>query len=256
MNEKTRRIKRGWMKLRISDIIDETHDTRTLYFVDDEEGGRAFDYIPGQYLTFRFDDLGPKPIVRSYTMSSSPCEPEAVAVTVKELHRGVVSEYLCRRAKVGDTLRARGAIGKFCYFPETDAPHLAMVAAGSGVTPFTSMLREYAPQLGKQGLAPSRMTLLVSFRTEDDLINWDVLQEAAKVPGVRVFTTLTRQNDEKNGFFYGRINEDMLHRVFSESFKDTTFMTCGPQEMMDLTCNFLRKHHVSNDHIKVESYDT
>jgi len=253
--EQPKRHKRGWMKLRISKIIQETHDTRTLFFVDDEEGGRAFDYTAGQYLTFRFDDLGPKPMARSYTMSSSPCETNHIAVTVKELTKGIVSEYLCRNAKEGDILRARGPIGKFCYFRTTDAPHLAMIAAGSGVTPFTSMLREYAPHLGKED-APSRMTLLVSYRSTEDLINWDTLNEASKIPGVRVVTTLSREDARDKGFLLGRINEEILKNVFTEDLKDTTYMTCGPTEMMNATCKFLRDHHVSNDHIKVESYES
>jgi ferredoxin-NADP reductase len=243
------------MKLRICKVIQENHDTRTLYFADDEDGGRAFDYIPGQYLTFRFDDLAGKPLARSYTMSSSPCESDYVAVTVKEVSKGIVSEYLCRNTKEGDVLRARGPIGKFCYFAETDAPHLAMVAAGSGVTPFTSMLREYAPHLGKKG-APQRMTLLVSYRSTHDLVNWEDLKAVSKIPGVEIVTTLSRENANDKGFLFGRINEEMLKKVFLHSLENTTFMTCGPKEMMNLTTHFLSTHHVPRERIKVESYES
>lgn len=255
MSDIQRRIKRGWMKLRINKVVQENHDTRTLFFVDDEEGGRAFDYVPGQYLTFRFDELGERAIARSYTMSSSPCEPDHVAVTVKIIQKGLASEFLCGNAKVGDILRARGPIGKFCYFPETDAPHLAMIAAGSGVTPFTSMLREYAPHLGKEG-APKRMTLLVSYRSTNDLINWDTLKEVSKIPGVRVITTLSRENAEDKGFLFGRIDENMLKRVFHEELENTTFMTCGPKDMMNLITHYLRLNHVPKERIKIESYES
>lgn len=248
-------MKRGWMKLRIKEIIHENHDTRTLHFVDHEEGGRCFDYIPGQYLTFRFDDLTNKPIARSYTMSSSPCEEDYVSVTIKEISKGVASEFLCRRSKVGDVLRAKGPIGKFCYFSEQDQPHLVMVAAGSGVTPFTSMLREYAPHLGKNG-APHKMTLLVSYRSREDLINWDALQSVAKLPNIRIVTTLSRENATDQGFLFGRITETMLERVLGEDLENSTFMTCGPKEMMELTKHFLRKHHVPMDRIKIESYES
>ncbi len=255
MLEQPRRIKRGWMNLRVSQVIHETLDTRTFYFVDHEDGGRAFDYRPGQYLTFRFDELGPKPIARSYTMSSSPCESDYVAVTIKEMHKGVVSQFFVQDVKIGDVLRARGPIGKFCYFSGQDQEHLAMIAAGSGVTPFTSMLREYAPHLGEEG-APKRMTLLVSYRSTDDLINWDLLQEVSKVPGIRIVTTLSRQDARDLGFLYKRIDADMLRSVFSEDLSKTTFMTCGPQEMMDLSANFLKEQGVPPQCIKIESYET
>src|SRR5690606_8692796 len=69
-----RRVKRGWMNLKVTRIVDETHDTKTFYMEDADEGGRPFDFIAGQYLTFRFDAITEKPLVRSYTMSGSPCQ--------------------------------------------------------------------------------------------------------------------------------------------------------------------------------------
>ena len=41
--EQARRIKRGWMNLRVEKIIDETWDTKTFVLVDADEGGRPFD---------------------------------------------------------------------------------------------------------------------------------------------------------------------------------------------------------------------
>ena len=52
-----RRIKRGWMNLKVERIDEETWDTKTFILVDADEGGRPFDYTAGQYLTFRFDDV-------------------------------------------------------------------------------------------------------------------------------------------------------------------------------------------------------
>ena len=103
-----RRVKRGWMNLRVSHVIHETPDTDTFLMVDAEENKRAFDYIAGQYLTFRFDDVADKPIVRSYTMSSSPCQPDTVAFTVKRVEKGLISNWLCDNVRTGSILRARG----------------------------------------------------------------------------------------------------------------------------------------------------
>ena len=76
------RGKKGWMNLKVVDVVHETHDTDTFYLVNEDEGERAFDYIAGQYLTFRFDGVQDKPLVRSYTMSSSPLDnlPRRLAV--------------------------------------------------------------------------------------------------------------------------------------------------------------------------------
>lgn len=250
-----RRIKRGWMNLRVERVVHDTHDTDTFYVVDAEEGGRAFDYIAGQYLTFRFDDIAEKPVVRSYTMSSSPCEPNYAAVTVKRVDRGLVSNWLCDQVKVGSILRARGPIGKFVYDPAHDQPHLAMTAGGSGVTPFVSIIREYAPRLGTAG-APRTLTLLVSHRSRQDLICGRELETLARMPGVRVWTTLSREDVQNEGFWHGRINDVMLGKAFAELYGNTTFMTCGPTAIMDATVAHLRLHGVPDAHIKTESFES
>lgn len=241
------------MNLEIIKIIKETADTSTLILVDQEDRGRSFDYQPGQYLTFRFDSLAKKPIVRSYTMSSSPCEGNFSAITVKEVSDGFVSSYLTKDVNVGDILRARGPIGKFCYHHKKDHKHLAMIAAGSGVTPFVSILREYAPHLGKDSY-PEKMSLLVSFRSKKDLICWHTLDSLQKNTNIQIYTTLSREHCEEEGFWYGRINTDHIDKAFSNDYEGTTFMTCGPEEMMTLVANHMLGKGVLPEHMRTESF--
>lgn len=249
-----RRIKRGWMNLRVEKVIHDNHDTETFVLVDADEGGRPFDYVAGQYLTFRFDDIEAKPLVRSYTMSSSPNQPNMSAFTVKRVDGGKISNWLCDNVKEGTILRARGPIGKFVYEPHKDRPHLFMVAGGSGVTPFVSIMREFASKLGQPG-APQKVTLLVSYRSRVDLICWQDLLEIQKYPGARVVTTLSREN-VPDAFWHGRISDDMLLKAIDGAHHDATFMTCGPQAIMDQTVEHLRKHGVDEAHIKTESFES
>ena len=248
-----RRVKRGWMSLKVVGLIEENHDTRTLILVNEEEQTRAFDYLAGQYLTFRFDSISEKPVVRSYTMSSSPVQSKTIAVTVKEVENGFVSNYLCRKVKIGDVLRARGPIGKFCYDPSMDHKHLKMVAAGSGVTPFISIMREFEARLGTEH-APLTMSLLVSFRSKNDLICWNELSKLQKNKNINIVVTLSRQEAVGEGFLYGRINEKMLSKFFQDSYSNTTYMTCGPEFMMQLTREHLLKQGVPEVDIKMESF--
>ena len=248
------RRKRGWMNLKVTKIVNETYDTDTFYLEDADEGGRPFDYVAGQYLTFRFDSVGPKPLVRSYTMSSSPVQDGFSAVTVKRVEQGVISNWLCSTVKEGDILRARGPIGKFVFDENTDHQNLTMVAGGSGVTPFVSIMREYVGRL--DSAKDQSMTLLVSFRSRQDLICWDELQRINQAAGMRVITTLTRENVAEEGFLNGRINAAMLEEITAETYATTTFMTCGPDAIMNLTVGFLRDKGVEEQHIKQESFES
>ncbi len=246
-----RRIKRGWMNLLVTRIIQETSDCRTLIFVDNEEQNCPFDYIAGQYLTFRFDDLSAKPVVRSYTMSSSPNQENFIAVTVKEVENGFISKHLCRDVKPGDILRARGPIGKFTYFPQTDPKHLVMIGAGSGVTPFLSMLRQFSPHLGKMGY-PDKMTLLASFRSSQDIICSQELKSYEKHPNIKIEQTLSREKTQ--GFRHGRISGTMLAEVIANDFHGKVFLTCGPVAMMDEITQKVLSHAVDPTFMRMESF--
>lgn len=252
---KDRRVKRGWMNLKVERVIHDTHDTDTFILVDADEGGRPFDYVAGQYLTFRFDDLEAKPIVRSYTMSSSPNQPDFSAFTVKRVEGGKVSNWLCDNVKAGTVLRARGPIGKFVYEPHKDKKHLFMVAGGSGVTPFVSIMREYLHRLGQPG-CPEKVSLLVSYRSRQDLICWEDLQKIALVKGAKVYTTLSREDVPEEGFWHGRIDDAMLAKAIGGAYGEATFMTCGPQAIMDQTVLHLRQKGVDEAFIKTESFES
>lgn len=247
------RRKKGWMNLKIDKIVEETHDTKTFFLVDAEEGGRAFDYIAGQYLTVRYDTIEKKPLVRSYTMSSSPCETGYCALTVKRVEKGVVSNWMCDHLKVGDILKARGSIGKFHYDAKIHKPHLIMVAAGSGVTPFISIIREYKNRLSSSD-TPEKMTLLVAYRSEKDLILWSEIEDGNKCPGVSIVTTLTRENKEAEGFIYGRPDKEMLSKIISGDYQNSTFMTCGPEALMDMVVEHCAENGTDNQQVLQESF--
>jgi ring-1,2-phenylacetyl-CoA epoxidase subunit PaaE len=253
MAQAPKRRKRGWMNMRVAKIKDETWDTKTFYFIDDDDNNVPFDYIAGQYLTFRYDGLQDKPLARSYTMSSSPSQTDYIAVTVKRVEDGIVSNWMCDQLKEGDILKARGPIGRFCYHPDQSHPHLIMVGAGSGVTPFLSIIREYAPKLGSEG-APAKVSLLVAYRSKQDLIAWDDLQELAKVPGVAIQTTLTREDATAEGFLHGRPDVKMLEAFIGGEYARSTFMTCGPEAMMNMTVEHLKAMGVQDDHIQLEAF--
>lgn len=249
-----RRIKRGWMRLKVADLVQETHDTVTIVLVDADDGGRAFDYQAGQYLTFRFDALAAKPIVRSYTLSSSPCQKEAIAFTVKEVNDPFVSKFLCHDVKVGDVLRARGPIGKFCFIPGESKPNLAMIAAGSGVTPFISIIREFANCVGSLP-CPTSLRLLVSYRRKCDVIFARQLSQWGQKANIDIRITLSREDPATGPYWHGRIDAAKLRDfVGNRSDKATTYMLCGPIPMMELASGALIAMGVDPEDIKSESF--
>ncbi|MDD9950592.1 MAG: FAD-binding oxidoreductase [Zetaproteobacteria bacterium] len=247
---KTPRRMRGWMDLKVVAIKQETPDCITASLQSPESQDCPFDYIPGQYLTFRFDNLADKPVVRSYTMSSSPRNSESVEVTVKQIPDGLVSGYFCHQLKEGDCLRARGPIGRFVWDHSKDHPTLVMVAAGSGVTPFLSIVREYID--GTQQV-PQQMALLVSFRTRQDIIDAEELLRWAEHERFELCIQLTREQCSEHG--YGRIDGAVLDTFLSKyTCGPATYMTCGPEALMTSVVDYLQQAQVNPEDIKQEAF--
>lgn len=256
VNVKKRRVKRGWVAYEVKEIKQETHDTKTFIFEDKDEGSYQFDYIAGQYLTFRYDGVAEKPVVRSYTMSSSPCQKENIAVTVKAVEGGLISNWMLNSLEKGSVLKARGPIGRFALDPNEKNTAVFMVAAGSGVTPFISIIREYIA-FSKANNTNVTLSLLVSYRTTNDLISMQEIDEFRQFPGVKIDITLTREDKTSEGFLKGRIDETHLNNFFGGNYNnDFIYMTCGPDAVMDAMVAHLKANGVDESAILLESFES
>ena len=116
--------------------------------------GGTLPYSPGQYYTFTFPGLGPggEGVDRCYSVSSAAAVTgggvEELTITVKRVPGGPVSGFVHERLRVGDTLRADGPYGVFGSDVRPGAGALYL-SAGSGITPFLSMMRTRAVLLEK-----------------------------------------------------------------------------------------------------------
>ncbi len=98
-------------------------------------------YVPGQFVTLAI----PTPtetLYRSYSLCGAGLSSEPWEITVKRVHRGRISNYLCDSVPVGSILYVSMPRGVFTL-PQPlrrDVP-IIFVAAGSGITPIRGMLR-------------------------------------------------------------------------------------------------------------------
>jgi ferredoxin-NADP reductase len=252
MFSKKRRVKRGWMNMQVVRIVEETHDCKTFFLQDADDGSYQFDYFAGQYLTFRFDSLSKPPAVRSYTLSSCPREKNEIAITVKKIEQGFVSDYFCDDLQVGSILRARGPIGKFVFAPDFNE-HLVMVAGGSGITPFYSISKEYEHRLGEPG-CPKKLTLIVSYKTNKDIIFARELSRLNKNTNIEVVIFLTREKSPSEGTFSGRLDLPRFNQIMDNNFVDKTFMVCGPDSLTKMLEDFLIENKVDRKNLVTESF--
>jgi 3-ketosteroid 9alpha-monooxygenase subunit B len=125
--------------LRVSRVIEETSDARSLVFEVPEADRERFAYRPGQFLTLRVPSERTGSVARCYSIASSPHQGDDLSVTVKRTADGYGSNWLCDNVHAGTEIEVLPPSGVFT--PKDLDAHLLMFAGGSGITPVISIVK-------------------------------------------------------------------------------------------------------------------
>lgn len=194
----------------------EARDTVTLVLRPNRHVGG---FAPGQHVSVTVSVNGVR-LTRSY--SPSWLGRRRMAITVKKMPGGKVSEWLTECCDEGDVLEIGPAFGDMTQ-PSLERPWL-LVAAGSGITPMMSLLRAAATL--ERPLPP--ITLLYWARTRADLcFGRELDQLAARLPSLTVQRLLTRESvllpEERSG----RPDETLLRALVPDLAAQQAYV-CGP----------------------------
>lgn len=182
-------------------------------------------FKPGQHLNIGAEIDGTR-ITRSYSLSAAPRADGRIAITVKAMPGGKLSQHLCHTATIGEVLTLEAAFGAMTLPPTPEGAWL-FLAAGSGITPLMAMIRAQAA-LGM----PVPLALIYWARTRDELCFVEELRAlAARQPNFRVDFVLTRDaaaNDAEAGDLRrGRIDAQSLSMLAPDLHQRRVF-ACGP----------------------------
>ncbi len=103
------------------------------------------EHRPGQYVRMGVDVDGVR-LWRAYSITSGPRTDGRIALTVKVIEDGKVSDYVYRRLRLGTVVQLDRPTGDF-VLPDPLPPRVLFVTAGSGVTPVVGMLRHHLAEL-------------------------------------------------------------------------------------------------------------
>lgn len=206
-------------------VSDVTHDVKN--FVFEPEGDRLFEFDAGQFLTLMLDIAG-TPVNRCYTISSPPTRPNRIAITVKRVVGGKVSNWVHDNIVPGSKVTALAPLGAFTL---TSRPteKLLLLSAGSGITPLMSMLRTLY-DLGSD----ADVVFLHSARTPSDIVfRSELAAIEMHMPNLRVVHVCEADYpSERWGGMRGRLSPTMLHTIVPDLLERTIF-NCGPMPYMD-----------------------
>ncbi|MGB4076017.1 pyridoxamine 5'-phosphate oxidase family protein [Pseudomonas sp.] len=242
-----------WRPLRVTRVIEESANIRSFYLEPADSGGWPA-FSAGQHLPLRLTIPGQvHPVIRTYSLSSAPSD-DFLRISVKR--DGLASGYLHDQLTIGSLLEAKAPQGQFVLDPEQRRP-LVLLAAGVGITPLLSMLREVAYQ--NRRLRRRRAVWLIqSARQQAELAFSRELQALQQetddtLQWLRVLSQPEAGLQEGLDFDrHGRIEVALLKAVLP--FDDYDFVLCGPAGFTQALYNGLRDLNISDSRLHAETF--
>jgi ring-1,2-phenylacetyl-CoA epoxidase subunit PaaE len=239
--------------LPVSSVHRETVDSIVIGFKIPSGLREDFSFIHGQYLTLKVNVNGEE-LRRSYSICSSPLDPEEVRIAVKRVEGGPASSQLVEHLKPGMTLEVMTPMGSFYTLLDAgNRKHYACFAGGSGITPILSIIMTVL-----RSEPQSRLTLFYGNTDSDRIIFRSKLEELQAKHGDRltVHHILTYGHDEDmlfNGLITVEKAKALVGRFIQES-PDTEYFICGPEPMMVNVSEALEKTGVDKKRIHIELF--
>lgn len=237
--------------LKVKNVINETRDAITIVF---EQPVTKINYKAGQFLTLIIPVQG-KEVRRAYSLCSSPFVDSDLAVTVKRVEKGVMSNWLADNLKPGITIKVMEPMGQFTTeFNKTRKRHIIMFAGGSGITPMMSIIKSILTQEPE-----SIVSLIYCNRDIDSIIFKDVLEKMATEDEGRLHVIHILDEAPMNWQGYsGLLNHEMLTKLFERipdwGIESSTYLMCGPEGMMKNVETLLAMRSIPSNKIFKESF--
>lgn len=175
-----------------------------------------FQFLEGQYI----DVIGPNGVQRSYSVASTSANKE-IALLIKKVEGGVLSEYWFEVAKENDLVRIEGPKGTF-FVRDVNKP-LLFLGTGTGIAPIISMLK----RLNEDKSFVQKFPIYVFWgnRHVEDFVWKPVLKKL----NVEFYQVLSR-SDEVWDKSVGYVQDVALGTV--PSIKEFHVYACGSNQMI------------------------
>ena len=222
-------------------------------FVRDD--GQPLDFLPGQFIQIHFDYADGTPAKRSYSLATIHDHAlgpgDAVEIAVSFVPGGAATA-LFEGMELGDHVSGSGPFGRFCLQPGDHNARYVLIATGTGVTPYRSMLPQLRTAMQERGV---EVVLLQGARTPEELLySDDFYAFAAANPGFRYLPCLSRElpenphADVRKGYV-----QQQLAEIAPDPARDIAYL-CGNPDMVDTCVEALKQAGLPMPQIRREKY--
>ena len=192
-------------------------------------------FLEGQFI----DVIGPNGVRRSYSIANSSNE-KLITLLIKQVEKGVLSQYWFNEAKENDLLRIEGPKGSF-FFREVKK-HIIFLATGTGIAPIKSIL-------DKLSQSPNTMQISLYWgnRKPDDFF-WQPEYEDLDINYTPV---LSRKNDTwpyKIGYVQNIVIEEHIN------LENTQVYACGSLDMIESAKELFIQHGLEEKYFHSDAF--
>ena len=230
-----------YLSFTVHDIIQETPDIRSFVLSPNQ----PFSYKPGQFLTIVKGEVR-----RSFSFSSHPSD-ALPKITLKRIPNGEISRWLFDQVKVGDKIETIEASGLFTY-PQDTSPYdtVVFLAAGSGITPIMSLIREALSR--NDGV---KLVLVYSNRSKHHVVFLKELAELEREYSnrLKVIHYWSNHMDLERARFSRKSLEGLVEKYMTTPSR-MLFYVCGPHVYMQNISISLLTEGIPDDNIRREIF--
>ncbi len=217
--------------------------------------GQPLDFIPGQFIQVHFEYADGTPTKRSYSLATIHDHAlgpgEAVEIAVSYVPGGAATA-LFEGLDDGGTVQASGPFGRFCLMPNDANRRYLLIATGTGVTPYRSMLPLLEKQIAERGI---EVVLLYGARNPHELLYGDEFRAFAdRHPAFRFVPCFSRElppdphPDVREGYV-----QQFLDEFSPDPAGDIAYL-CGNPNMVDACFETLKEAGLPVPQIRREKY--
>ncbi|WAH64161.1 ferredoxin--NADP reductase [Xanthomonas hortorum] len=219
------------------------------------DDGQPLDFQPGQFIQIHFSGADGTPTKRSYSLATIHDHAfgpgEAVDIAVSFVPGGSATA-LFEGLQIGDQLQASGPYGRFCLPPGDHNRRYVLIATGTGVTPYRSMLPLLAEAIATRGV---QVLLLQGARTPAELLYGDDFRAFADAhPQFRYVPCFSRELPEQPhaDVRHGYVQQQLAE--FAPDAQGDIAYLCGNPDMVDSCIEALKAAGLPNAQIRREKY--
>ncbi len=229
-------------KARLSEKV-QLNDKYTQYYFEMVEPF-AFEFLSGQYVSVQVSPRGDR---RPYSICSSPDKKHAFELLLDLIPGGLGSNFLYQ-LPFGSEVDILAPMGVFTLADPTTEDAIVLIATGSGIAPFRSMILDLL-----QGKHDQRQIIFYwGLRHEQYLFWQDEFLELAESFSNFHFHPVISQPTPQWPLCHGRVTDCLsVH----EQPANAGYYLCGNTQMVEQVVQQLTEKGVAKDHIHHEKFN-